>query len=319
MKNLAVLTSGGDSPGMNGVVRAVTRVAISEGYSVFGIEQGFAGLLNRSIRPLSRRDVGGIVQMGGTFLKTARCEEFKYIEEQRKGYQILKDYQIDGLIVVGGDGSMEGAQALTALGMPTVTVPGTIDNDMPGTQYTIGFDTTLNTIIDAVSKIRDTISSHSRVAVIEVMGRHAGHLALHAGIACGAEVVLVPEAPMPLDKMCERLYETHSSGKSYSIVLVAEGAYSGYEVYEYVKKNTRFDPTVTVLGYIQRGGSPSAHDNIMGAIMGEAAVKAFEAGRANSLVGYMNGEIVLTPYERLSKIKNAVDAHLYHLLSVLSS
>ncbi len=319
MKNLAVLTSGGDSPGMNGVVRAVTRVGIAEGYSVFGIEKGYAGLLNRSLRPLSRRDVGGIVQIGGTFLKTARCAEFKYIEEQRKAVQILKDYQIDGLIVVGGDGSMAGAQALSALGMPTVTVPGTIDNDMPGTEYTIGFDTTLNTIIDAVSKIRDTISSHSRVAVIEVMGRHAGHLALNAGIACGAEVVLVPEAPMPLDQVCERLYETHSSGKSYSIVLVAEGAYSGYEVYDYIKKNTRFDPTVTVLGYIQRGGSPSARDNIMGALMGEAAVKAFERGQANSLVGYKDGKIVLTPYEQLEKTKNEVDSHLYELLMVLSS
>lgn len=319
MKNLAVLTSGGDSPGMNGVVRAVTRVGIAEGYSVFGIEKGYAGLLQRALRPLSRRDVGGIVQIGGTFLKTARCEEFKYIDEQRKAVQILKDYQIDGLIVVGGDGSMAGAQALSALGMPTVTVPGTIDNDMPGTEYTIGFDTTLNTIIDAVSKIRDTISSHSRVAVIEVMGRHAGHLALHAGIACGAEVVLVPESPMPLEKVCERLYETHSSGKSYSIVLVAEGAYSGYEVYDYIKKNTRFDPTVTVLGYIQRGGSPSARDNIMGALMGEAAVKAFDSGEANSLVGYREGQVVLTPYENLEKVKNEVDSHLYELLLVLSS
>ncbi len=320
MKNIGVLTSGGDSPGMNAVVRSVTRTGIAAGFNVYGIKQGYAGLLARDIIPLKRRDVGGIVQQGGTFLKTARCLDFKDPEVQKKGKAILDEFGIEGLVVVGGDGSMTGARALSNLGIPTVTIPGTIDNDMNGTEYTIGFDTTLNTVIDAVSKIRDTISSHGRVAVIEVMGRHAGHLTLNAGIACGAEVVLLPEEPISLKEMAERLYETHSNGKKYSIVLVAEGAYSAYEVYNYLKDNTYFDPTVTVLGYIQRGGSPSARDNIMAALMGEAAVNAFATGvGTNGLVGYINGKVVVTPYDEVDNFKFPIDDHLYKLLRVLSS
>lgn len=319
MKNIAVLTSGGDSPGMNSVVRAVTRVGIEKGYNIFGIERGYEGLLNEEIRPLTRRDVGGIVQRGGTFLRTARCLEFKNLERQKDAYRILQDNGIDGLVVVGGDGSMAGARALTALGLPTITIPGTIDKDMYGTQYTIGFDTTLNTIIDAVSKIRDTIFSHERVAVIEVMGRHAGHLALNAGIACGAEVVLLPEDPLPLESMCERLYETHSNGKPYSIVLVAEGAYSGYEVFDYIKQKTYFDPTVTVLGYIQRGGSPSAYDNTMGAVMGAAAIEAFAQSNYNSMVGFIDGKIAINSYEIAETLKYPLDENLYNLINVLSS
>lgn len=319
MKNIAVLTSGGDSPGMNAVVRAVTRTGIEKGYNVFGIQRGYEGLLNEEITPLTRRHVGGIIQRGGTFLRTARCPEFKELERQKEAYKILQNNGIEGLIVVGGDGSMAGARALSNLGIPTITIPGTIDNDMCGTQYTIGFDTALNTIIDAVSKIRDTISSHERVAVIEVMGRHAGHLALNAGIACGAEVVLLPENPMPLKDMCNRLYETHSNGKSYSIVLVAEGVYSGYEVCDYIKENTYFDPTVTVLGYIQRGGTPSARDSIMGSLMGAVAIEAIGEENFNSMVGYIDGKIVVNSYDYVDELKFSLNEDMYDLLSILSS
>ena len=319
IRNIAVLTSGGDSPGMNAAVRSVTRCAIDKGLQVYGITSGYAGLLRNEIRPFCRRDVGGIVQKGGTFIGSARCLEFKDPSFQRKGYEILRQHEIDALVVVGGDGSMNGAWALTKLGLPTITIPGTIDNDMCGTQRTIGFDTTLNTILDAVSKIRDTIASHARVAVIEVMGRHSGQLALHAGIACGAEVVLLPEHELTMEQMCERLYETHNNGKTYSIVLVAEGAKSGYEVYKYLKENTYFDPTVTVLGYIQRGGSPSAQDNLLGAVMGEKAISALLEGHMGSVIGWIDGEIVATPYEQAVQMKYGLNENLCHLLEVLSS
>lgn len=319
MKNIAVLTSGGDSPGMNAAIRSIVRSGIEYGFNVFGIKRGYEGLLNEEIITLTKRDVGGIIQRGGTILGSSRCLQFKELEYQQKAYDILKKHHIDGLVVIGGDGSMAGARALGNLGLNTMTIPGTIDNDMCGTERTIGFDTTLNTIIEAVNKIRDTIASHARVAVVEVMGRHSGHLALNAGLACGAEVVLLPEASMDLKKMCEELYDTERNGKSYSIVLVAEGAYTGYEVYQYLKDNTHFDPTVTVLGYIQRGGSPSAQDNILAAQMGEAAIQAFLSEKRNSLIGYVKGEIVVTPYEEAFNLAYPIDSKDIELLRILAS
>lgn len=319
MKTIAVLTSGGDSPGMNAAVRAVTRAAIERGLAVYGVRRGYAGLLAGEFIPLLRRDVGGIVQQGGTILETARCLNFKNKIEQKKAYKILKEHEIDGLITIGGDGTMSGAKCLSDLGFPTITVPGTIDNDMCGTQRTIGFDTALNTILDAVSKIRDTIASHARVAVIEVMGRHAGHLALFAGLACGAEVVLLPEQDITLQAMTERLNETHSNGKTYSIVLVAEGAYTGYEVYNYLKEETCFDPTVTVLGYIQRGGSPSAQDNILASIMGAKAVDALLEGKENHLIGWIDGKVVANAYEDAARMCYPIDENICNLIKVLSS
>lgn len=318
MRKLAVLTSGGDSPGMNAAIRAVTRCAIAKGFSVMGVHRGYAGLLANDMEPLTLRNVGGIVQRGGTILGTARAPEFATKESQEKAMANLKAAGVDGLVVIGGDGSMRGAMALEALGLPTVVIPGTIDNDMYGTEYTLGFDTTLNTIIEAVSKIRDTISSHARVAVIEVMGRHAGHLALNAGIACGAELVLIPEHTMPLADVCKKLYETYNNGKSYSIVLVAEGAYSGFEVRDYIRDNSSFDPSVTVLGYIQRGGSPSARDNIVAAQMGEAAVNAFLQGCTGAVIGLIGGNIMATPYEQALVLGNPFEESKYELLNTLS-
>lgn len=318
MRRIGILTSGGDSPGMNAAIRAVTRCAIAQGFSVMGIHRGYAGLLENDMEELTLRSVGGIVQRGGTILGTARSPQFATEEAQRRAVEILKNASIDGLVVIGGDGSMRGAMALEDLGIPTVTIPGTIDNDMNGTEYTLGFDTTLNTIIDAVSKIRDTIASHARVAVIEVMGRHAGHLALNAGIACGAEIVLLPERPMPLEMVCDKLRETYDSGKSYSIVLVAEGAYTGFEVRDFIKANSSFDPSVTVLGYIQRGGSPSARDNVIAAQMGEEAVNAFLQGCTGSVIGLIGGQIMATPYEEAVALGHPFEERKYELLNILS-
>lgn len=319
MRRIAVLTSGGDSPGMNAAVRAVTRTAIDKGLEVYGVRRGYAGLLEKDFVPLCRRDVGGIVQHGGTFLGTARCPMFCEKKYQEKAIEILKESNIDGLVAIGGDGTMKGAEAIASLGIPTVTIPGTIDNDMCGTQRTIGFDTTLNTILDAVSKIRDTIESHARVAVIEVMGRHAGHLALFAGLACGAEVVLLPENKMSLEDMCKRLHETHSNGKTYSIVLVAEGAYTGYEVYNYLKEKTYFDPTVTVLGYIQRGGSPSAQDNILAALLGQKSIEALMTNYTGSTVGLIDGKVVINDYKTAKSLNFPLDENICNLIEILSS
>ena len=212
MRRIAILTSGGDAPGMNAAIRALTRKAIHEGFEVFGIERGYLGIIEEKIFPLSNRDVGGIITQGGTMLKTARFPEFQNEEIQRKAYNILKAYDIDHLVVIGGDGSMRGATSLSKLGMSTMTIPCTIDNDMGGTQYTIGYDTALNTVVDAVGRIRDTSNSHERVAIVEVMGRKAGHIALKAGLACGAEIVLVPENPMPLHAVCRHLKGNTNSG-----------------------------------------------------------------------------------------------------------
>ncbi len=317
IKNIAVLTSGGDEPGMNAVIGAVTRAAIYEGIDVFGVERGYWGLLTEEIHPLLRREVGGIIHKGGTVLKTARCEEFMEIKNQKRALEALKDKGVDALVVIGGDGSMRGAMALSALGLPTVTIPGTIDNDMCGTDYTIGFDTAVNTILDAVNKVRDTTSAHERVAVVEVMGRASGHLALHAGVACGAEAVLLPECPIPLLDLCDHLYKTHKNGKTHSIVLVAEGAYSGYEVANFIKEKTYLKPSVTVLGYLQRGGSPTAKDSIMAARMGAKAVDCLIRGEYAHLVGSKNNEIISLSYEEAMKRKTPIDKYLYELIGVL--
>ncbi len=319
MKRIALLTSGGDAPGMNAAVRAITRKALYEGLEVFGIMHGYEGLLNEEIVPLQLRDVGGIVNKGGTILKTARCLEFQELSYQQKGYAILRKYGIEALVVIGGDGSMAGAESLSKLGMPTITIPGTIDNDMAGTEYTIGFDTALNTVLEAVNKIRDTTTAHERVAVIEVMGRHAGHIAVQAGIACGAEIVLIPERSMSLDEACRRLYETYRSGKTYSIIIVAEGAYSAAEVHDYIEANTEFSPSMTILGYLQRGGSPSARDSIMAALMSEKAIDLLLKGTYHCLVGSIQGHIVGTPYEEAKKLRFSVTDEEYELINILSN
>ncbi len=318
MRRIAILTSGGDAPGMNGAIRAVVRKSLYYGYEVFGIERGYEGLIQGNFKQMDTASVAGIIQRGGTVLKTARSKDFRTPEGFAKALRNLKEYNIFCLVVIGGDGSMAGAKMLSEAGINTVVIPGTIDNDMAGTDYTIGFDTAINTALDAVNKIRDTVESHSRVAIIEVMGRSAGHIALMTGLACGAEKILLPEEKLDLDSVCRKLSETYKRGKRYSIIVVAEGAASGYDVAKAIKEKTEFDASVTVLGYIQRGGSPSAKDNIMASRMGSMAVDAIAENTMNCLVGANLGEIILLDYATAMQGARGVNKKLHRLAGILS-
>ena len=252
MKKIGVLTSGGDAPGMNAAIRAVVRKSIYHGIEAYGIHHGFSGVLSGNVSKLELGSVGDIIHRGGTMLRSARCEEFKQKEYQQKGYEQLKKLGLDGLVVIGGNGSYMGAKALTELGFPCIAVPATIDNDIPGTRFTIGFDTALNTVIDAIDKIRDTASSHERSFVMEVMGRDAGDIALWAGLAGGAETIIVPEIGFKMEDIAERLRTSLKRGKKHSIIIVAEGVMSGAEFGEKIKVLTNMDTRVSVLGHIQR-------------------------------------------------------------------
>ena len=278
MKRIGVLTSGGDSPGMNAAIRAVVRKAIYHGVEVFGIYHGYAGLIAGKIKKLEVGDVGDIIHRGGTILYTARCPEFKTEEGQLKGIEQLKKHGIEGLVVIGGDGSYQGAKKLTEHGFPCVGVPGTIDNDIPGTDFTIGFDTALNTVIDAIDKIRDTATSHERTYVIEVMGRDAGDIALWSGLAGGAESILIPEADYDMDDIIARLKHGHERGKKHSIIIVAEGVGSGVEFGKKIQEATGFETRVTVLGHVQRGGSPTAFVRVLASRLGARAVELLLEG-----------------------------------------
>lgn len=319
MKKIAILTSGGDAPGMNAAIRGVVRTGLYYGFEVYGVEKGYEGLIDGCIRPLTVKSVAGIIQHGGTMLKTARSEEFKTIAGQEKALHNLRARDIDVLIVIGGDGSMAGAQMLTQQGLSTMVIPATIDNDMNGTDYTIGFDTALNTVLDAVNKIRDTAESHQRVAIVEVMGRSAGHIALQAGLACGAEAILLPEEKFDIDKLCNGLKQSHRRGKLYSIVMVAEGVAKGYEIAEQIAEKTVFNPHVTVLGYIQRGGSPSAVDNIIGSRMGAKAVESIMLDEYNRLVSWQKGELLTIEYEQAFKREKGIDKSIYKLAAILAT
>jgi 6-phosphofructokinase 1 len=292
VKRIGVLTSGGDAPGMNAAVRAVVRKAIYHGLEVYGIYNGYAGLMSGNIQKLSLGSVGDIIHRGGTVLYSARCEEFKTKEGQKAGMEQLKKHGIDGLVVIGGDGSYRGAKALTELGFPCIGVPGTIDNDIPGTEQTIGFDTALNTVIDAIDKIRDTATSHERTFVIEVMGRNAGDLALWSGLAGGAEIILIPELGYDMKEISERLKKSHERGKKHSIVVVAEGVTSGVEFGKQLKEITNYDTRVSVLGHMQRGGSPSAADRVLASRLGAYAVELLISGKGGRAVGIERNQLV---------------------------
>ncbi len=317
-KHLAVLTSGGDAPGMNAAIRSCIRTALEEGCGITGIMRGYSGLLEEDMHELDTRSAGGIVYLGGTVLKTARCPAFLKSEVRQRAADILVRHHIDGLIVIGGDGSMAGAEGLSSLGIPTVTVPGTIDNDMNGTDYTIGYDTAVNTALDAVRKIRDTASSHDRAALVEVMGRKAGHLALSTGIACGAEYVLVPEIPFDRDRLCRELQSQVAEGRTNSIIICAEGAADGRELSQYIEKCTGIDMCTTILGYIQRGGAPAAEDSICAAVLGEAAVRALLQGCTGHLVGMERQEVKITPYAEAGREKRTRDMRGCKLFRKLS-
>ncbi|SFM17025.1 6-phosphofructokinase [Salibacterium qingdaonense] len=318
MKKIGVLTSGGDSPGMNAAIRAVVRKAIYHEMEVYGIQYGFAGLLSNDIEKLEIGDVGDIIHRGGTKLYTARCEEFKTPEGRQKAVENLNAVGIEGLIVIGGDGSFRGAEKLTEIGFPTIGVPGTIDNDIPGTDYTIGFDTALNTVINAIDKIRDTATSHERTYVIEVMGRNAGDLALWSGLADGAETILIPEEEYSMDDIIKRLRRGHERGKKHSIIIVAEGVGSGPDVGQKIKEATELETRVTVLGHIQRGGSPTGYDRVLASRLGSNAVELLLNGVAGCMVGIINNKVVHRGISEVLSEKHQIDKEMYRLSQELS-
>ncbi|AMA64017.1 MAG: 6-phosphofructokinase [Kurthia gibsonii] len=317
MKKIGVLTSGGDSPGMNAAIRAVVRKAIYHGLEVAGIFHGYQGLIDGNIKPLERGDVGDIIQRGGTMLYSARCLEFKEEAGQLKAIEQLRAHEIDGLVVIGGDGSYRGAKALTKRGIPCVGVPGTIDNDIAGTDYTIGFDTALNTVIEAIDKIRDTATSHDRSFIIEVMGRDAGDLALWAGLAGGAETILIPEEPHDLEDMAERLKRGRDRGKKHSIIIVAEGVMSGQDL-QVKLLEMGIETRVSVLGHIQRGGSPTARDRVLASQMGAKAVELLLQNNGGKAVGMRNHEIVAHDFEEVFEESPEFDNEMYKLSKELS-
>ena len=318
LKRIAVMSSGGDSPGMNAAIRAVVRVAIHEGVEVWGIYNGYAGMYEDKIVKLDSRSVGDVIHRGGTFLGTARCESFRTLEGRKKAAENLRSHGIEGLVVIGGDGSMTGAQLLSELGIAVVGLPGTIDNDIWGSDYTIGFDTATNTVVDAINKLRDTASSHGRVIVIEVMGRNSGWIAMTAGLAGGAEHILIPEISVNIDDLCQQLIESHDSGKKYSVIVVAEGAGSAVEIGKKIIAATSLDTRVSVLGHIQRGGSPSVFDRILASTLGEHATLALISGISNVMFGYRNGGVVSIDLADAIGHKRTIDPSIFRLSSLLS-
>lgn len=318
MKKIAVLTSGGDAPGMNAAIRAVVRKSIYHNLEVVGIKYGFHGLMNNLMENMELGSVGDIIQRGGTKLYSARSKEFLTDEGQEKALENLKTNGIDGLIVIGGDGSFRGAQALVQKGFPCIGVPATIDNDIAGTDSTIGFDTALNTIIDAIDKIRDTATSHERTYVIEVMGRDAGDLALWSGLAAGAESILIPEQEDDFNEVVERLKRGHKRGKKHSIIILAEGVGSGIEYGEKIEAATNLETRVTVLGHIQRGGSPTVTDRVLASRFGAKAVDLMLEGQSGKMVGLENNHLVTHELSEIVTKKSSVNLNMYKLSKELS-
>jgi 6-phosphofructokinase 1 len=303
---------------MNAAVRAVVRSGLVHGLEVFGIQRGYQGLLNGEIREMDLRSVGDILQRGGTILQTARCKEFMTPEGQRRGAEMLRKHGIDALVVIGGDGSYRGAQKLDELGIKTMGLPGTIDNDIAFTDYTIGFDTAVSIVVDAINKLRDTMTSHERTSVVEVMGRHCGHIALYAGLASGAEVILVPEVPFDLREIADKLTESAKRGKRHSIIIVAEGAGKGEDVSKKLTELCGIEPRTTVLGHIQRGGSPTHSDRILASRLGDFAVRRLIAGDSGKACGVIKGELVATDFNVVVNTKKPFDMELYELAMRLS-
>lgn len=318
MKRVAVLTSGGDAPGMNAAIRAVVRKSIFHGLEIYGIRRGFSGLINGEIEPMQLGSVADIIHRGGTMLHTARSPEFLKSEGQEKAKKNLRDNEIQGLIIIGGDGSLKGAEVLQEAGFSTIGIPATIDNDIPCTDYCIGFDTAVNTVTDAINKVRDTATSHERIYVIEVMGRHTGHIALLAGLAGGAESIIVPEAPFDLTEVCNRLMKGVERGKLHSIILVAEGAASALYVGKEIEKITGMEVRVTILGHLQRGGTPTAFDRILASRLAAKAIDLLLEGKSGFMVGFYKGEIKATPYKELFLSKKDFSWDDYKLAGILA-
>lgn len=320
-KKLGILTSGGDAPGMNAAIRAVVRYGIYHNFEVFGIERGYQGLLDDDVLPLDLRSVANIIQRGGTMLKTARCQAFFEAEGRATAAETLRRHAIEHLVIIGGDGSFRGAAKLSEeQGIRTVGIPGTIDNDILGTDYTIGFDTALNTALESIDRIRDTAASHERLFIIEVMGRKTGFIALEVGIGAGAEIILTAENPRAMDDVCHRLLEGQKRGKGSSIVVVGEAEKEGhvFDIANRIRETCGLDYRVTVLGHIQRGGSPSARDRVLGSRLGAAAVEAIVDGASEIMVGQIHDRIVRVPFPEVVSGRKQVDPALFDLIDILS-
>lgn len=325
---IGILTSGGDAPGMNAAIRAVVRRALAAKCEVYGIQRGFAGLLDGHITKMTSRNVGDILQRGGTILKSARCPEFATPEGEAKAGKCLEEMGLNGLVIIGGDGSFKGANALSRMGFSTIGIPGTIDNDIACTDYSIGFDTAVNTVLDAVNKIRDTASSHNRVYVVEVMGKNSGAIAVAAGLAGGAEAAMIPEVPYDLDKLCKQINRNLKNGKTHSIILVAEGLLGdpvdndlpcGFKIGKYIQTHTGADTRVTVLGHIQRGGSPSFFDRKIATLMGAKAVELLLAGESQKMVGFVNNRIEVCNLNDAISQKKTLDLAELEVANLMAS
>jgi 6-phosphofructokinase 1 len=320
LNRIGILTSGGDAPGMNGVIRAVVRTAVAAGVSVMGIRRGYEGLLTSDIVELGPRSVSDILQRGGTMLLTARCKEMTTPAGQERAAAICKALKLDGLIVGGGDGSFRGAKAISEHGVNVIGVPCTIDLDLPASDYTIGFDTAVTTAVDAIGKIRDTASAHERVSVVEVMGRRAGHIALWCAIAGGAEEVMIPETPeIDKDAVLRQILENRGKGRKHNLIIVAEGVGNSVELAAEIEKITGIESRATILGHLQRGGSPTVRDRMHSSMMGYEAVKTLLAGRKNRAIVYRNGGYIDIDIDESLEGQSKLPTRLYEMLKTLSS
>ena len=324
MNTIGVLTSGGDSPGMNSAIRAVVRACAHYDKKCIGIVRGYSGLIENNTKLLNTRSVRGIINRGGTFLYSARCEEFKSTEGRKKAFKNLKDAGIDGLVVIGGDGSFTGALKLEEeFNFPVVGIPGTIDNDLFGTSHTLGYDTALNPVMEAIDKIRDTAISHHRLFFVEVMGADAGYIALNSGLAIGAQEILIPEVNMSFDNLIKSLKKSKKAGKTSSIIVVAEGDKTGKNVFELASKIEenlpKYETRVSVLGHIQRGGTPSCFDRVLGTQLGVKAVESLIKGKYGSMVGIQNGKIVFTPLSKALKGTTKINKELLRISQIMNT
>ena len=319
MKRIGLLTSGGDAPGMNAAIRAVVRSGIYFGMEMFGIERGYAGLMDDCVIPMEMRSVSNIVQTGGTKLRTARCLEMMTEEGKGKAVATLEKHGIEGLVVIGGDGSFRGARALTEeFGVPTIGIPGTIDNDLEYTDYTLGFDTAVNTCLDIINKLRDTMTSHERVSVVEVMGRHCGDIALYSGIASGAEIIVVPEVKYDMDEIVEKVNRSRASGKHSNIIVVAEGVMSADNFASKLQAHTPYSVRPTCIGHVQRGGSPTMADRMLAAQFGNKAIRLLNDGIGNRVVGIRNNKIIDMDIIEAVSMKKTFNYELYETLQMIS-
>jgi 6-phosphofructokinase 1 len=323
VKKIAVLTSGGDSPGMNTALRAVVRTCAYNNIDCLGVSRGYQGLINDDIKSLKTRSVRGIINRGGTMLYSARSDEFRTPEGRKKAYENVKKHNIDGIVVIGGDGSFTGGLIFQKeFNVPVVGIPGTIDNDLYGTTHTLGYDTALNTVMDAIDKIRDTAISHDRLFFVEVMGRDAGHIALNSGIAIGAQEILVPEQNIGIEGLVQSLKDSKKNGKTSSIVVVAEGDKTGKNVFDLAKKVEqefpKYEIRVSVLGHMQRGGSPSCFDRVLGTKMGVTAVESLLNGESGYMIGVDNGKIVKTSLKKAIKGETKIDPELIRISRIMN-